>query len=183
MKNLRVLNLTAKATNEVLHAVCLHCPHLEELNVALSNIDDDGLKLLGNVSNEEGSNAVVSGCPDLTSLSIFKCWLVTPRAVARILRDMRKLRRVEYDDCVSSLRMLYSERKATGRKRTRAFFEADEASEDGSSSVGPLTSPWSLQGSLCTDVMLYKNVNLFYPTDYINESMTSPPSCFASTNS
>lgn len=92
MKNLTVLNMVSKCSDEILHMVSQRCKGIVDVNVSISDlVTDAGLK------------ALAVGCPKLEKLGIYKCWEVTTEGIEHVLRHSKNLQRLQSDQLGSVL--------------------------------------------------------------------------------
>ncbi|KAK7076845.1 hypothetical protein SK128_011555 [Halocaridina rubra] len=116
MKNLAVLNMVSKCNDEILHIISKNCPNIEEVIVSISDLVTD-----------EGLKALVTGCPKLKKLGIYKCWEVTQEGIAYVLMHAHNLERLQCDQLgsvmISRLRKSNATFKLTHFEQTQTLFE------------------------------------------------------------
>ncbi|XP_037781610.1 F-box/LRR-repeat protein 2-like [Penaeus monodon] len=116
MKNLTVLNMVSKCSDEILHIVSQSCKGIVDINVSISDlVTDAGLK------------ALAVGCPKLEKLGIYKCWEVTTEGIEHVLRHSKNLQRLQSDQLGSVLINKFyksdTEFKLTHFEQTQTLFE------------------------------------------------------------
>jgi len=108
--HLTKLVLSSKCTNDILETLGRNCAGLIELHISLSElVTDAGVSWLvpcvsqdyraGNVSQESWTPH--SGCPQLATLDLLKCWNVSPSGAQILLLGLKKLRKLLFSNMKS----------------------------------------------------------------------------------
>lgn len=106
LPNLIHLNLSSKASDEMLVQLAKHCPHLEVLSMPLSDVTDNGLLALAGLSfsasfgldQDQGH-----GCFKLTKINVTNCVHISEKGVACLLRNLQHLQYLYYDKLMDAL--------------------------------------------------------------------------------
>ncbi|XP_071548516.1 uncharacterized protein [Panulirus ornatus] len=119
MKNLMILNMVSKCSDEILCIVSKECSNIIEVNVSISDlVTDKGLK------------AVAVGCPKLEKLGIYECWEVTSEGIAYVLQHGKNLQKLQCDQLgavmIRKFRKSDATFKLTHFEQTQALFEPQE---------------------------------------------------------
>lgn len=102
MKNLMILNMVSKCSDEILFIISKMCPNIIEVIVSISDlVTDKGLK------------ALALGCPKIEKLGISKCWEVTTDGIAYVLQYGKNLQKVQCDQLGAVIISRFKESDAT----------------------------------------------------------------------
>jgi len=136
--NLSKLVLTSKCTNDILETLGKNCLKLKDLYISLSEmVTDEGLQWL--VPNKMD----VSGCPQLVTLDLIKCWNVSPAGAHLLLVELKKLRKLLFSNMKSVMELVMQSDK-TGGPFCLEYFDSSEYDLITGSEVGmsqPDTNP------------------------------------------
>ena len=156
--NLSKLVLTSKCSNDILETLGKNCFKLKDLYISLSEmVTDVGLEWLV----PKGMD--VSGCPQLVTLDLIKCWNVSPSGARLLLLELKKLRKLLYRN-MKSVMELPLQSEETGGSFCFEYFYSSEYDLVNSSEVGmsqPDTNPacWMLGPVKMVDIPI-----MFPPT-------------------
>lgn len=119
MKNLMVLNMVSKCSDEILFIVSEKCPNVVEVNMSISDlVTDKGLK------------ALALGCPKLEKLGISKCWEITTEGIAYALQYGKNLQKMQCDQLgavmISAFKKSDATFKLTHFEQTHTIFEPQD---------------------------------------------------------
>ncbi|XP_045597129.1 uncharacterized protein [Procambarus clarkii] len=119
MKNLMILNMVSKCSDEILFIISKMCPNIIEVIVSISDlVTDKGLK------------ALALGCPKIEKLGISKCWEVTTDGIAYVLQYGKNLQKVQCDQLGAVIISRFKESDATFKlthfEQTQTIFEPQE---------------------------------------------------------
>ncbi|XP_042239996.1 F-box/LRR-repeat protein 20-like isoform X2 [Homarus americanus] len=119
MKNLMILNMVSKCSDEILCIVSQKCPNITEVIVSISDLVTD-----------EGLKALALGCPKLEKLGISKCWEVTTDGIAYALQYGKNLQKLQCDQLgavmINRFKKSNTTFKLTHFEQTQTLFEPQE---------------------------------------------------------
>ena len=104
LPNLIELNLSSKCSDEILIQVAKNCPNIEVINVALSDISDQGLMALAGISfSNRVKKSLGHGCSQLVKLNVQNCDYITDKGVGCLIRNLKKVQYLYYDKLFDAL--------------------------------------------------------------------------------
>ncbi|XP_076065704.1 uncharacterized protein LOC143039483 [Oratosquilla oratoria] len=116
MKNLTILNMVSKCSDEILTKVSENCKELCDVNVSISDkVTDLGIETL------------VNGCKKLQRLGIYKCWEITPEAIQFVLLHAAFIKELLSDQLGAVLSRLRHSKKAEGKMFRLTYFDQTQA--------------------------------------------------------